>query len=72
MNKEFKAYTLNKKGFEKAEEIAKIFDRALDDVENVLLESEPTRESNLMKTKLEEACFYAKKAMAQKKTNQEN
>lgn len=73
MNKEFKVHMLNEQGKVKAKEIAEIFDKCLNDLENVCFGAKdatniltPTRYFSLVKTKLEEACFFAKKEMAEK------
>lgn len=72
MNKEFAVHMLNETGKAKAARIAEAFDRLLvelttpatpnDGAENILCQ--PGRETALVRTKLEEACFFAKKAMA--------
>lgn len=70
MNKEFQVHMLNEAGKKKATQIAIAFDHLLDllttpsspDDESVLCP--PSRETSIMKTKLEEAAFFAKKAMA--------
>ena len=62
MNKEFQVHMLNDAGKDKAKRIAEAFDRLL--TELVDIQGEPSREMSLCKTKLEEACFFAKKAMA--------
>lgn len=68
MRKEFEVHRLNEKGLQKAELIAKIFNACLEEVESVV--GAPSREMSLVCTKLEEACFLAKKAMANNLTNQ--
>ena len=68
MNKEFTFHLLNETGKAKAEQIADTFDDAL----NQLLMLVPAgRELSLVRTKLEEACFFAKKAMANDPINTE-
>ena len=65
-NKEFEVHILNELGINKARIIAKEFDELL----NVLKELCPeSREFSITKTKLEEASFFAKKAMACQKEN---
>ena len=65
MNKLFKAHILTSEGLENAKKIAEDFDLLLN-----LLEADVgpgginTREFCVAKTKLEEACFFAKKAIA--------
>ena len=62
MNKEFTVHMLNDEGKAKAKAIAEAFDACL----NKLLEIAPgpSREMSIVRTKLEEASFFAKKAMA--------
>jgi hypothetical protein len=62
MNKEFAVHMLNQAGKEKAAAIADAFNWALEKLKMVCPEN--TREFSICKTKLEEACFFAKKAMA--------
>jgi hypothetical protein len=52
---------LNARGKELAEQIASDFDHLLGELEQVCPDG---REMALVRTKLEEACFFAKKAMA--------
>jgi hypothetical protein len=61
MNKEFTFHLLNEQGKKKAMMIAEIFSEALDNLDIIC---SPGREFAITKTKLEEACFFAKKAMA--------
>ncbi len=61
MNREFKVHMLNEGGKIKAGEIAQAFDVCLDELTRLCPEG---RELSIVKTKLEEACFFAKKAMA--------
>ena len=68
MNKEFTFHLLNDAGKEKANAIAVAFDKLL----QKLLKINPgpsSREMSLVRTKLEEACFFAKKAMASNPSN---
>lgn len=62
MHKEFQFPMLNEAGIRKAEQIIASFDRLLDDL--VVVNPDASREMSLCRTKLEEAAFYAKKAMA--------
>lgn len=68
MNKEFAVHMLNDTGKEKAKKIAEAFDALLTTLQEAPTLDErlcpPGRELSLVKTKLEEACFFAKKAMA--------
>jgi hypothetical protein len=61
MHQEFKVHLLNDEGIALAKEMATRFDDLLTWCESV---GQPGRELSLVKTKLEEACFFAKKAMA--------
>lgn len=61
MNKEFEVHMLNALGKEQANRIAETFDTCL----NALLAYCPEgRYMSIVRTKLEEASFFAKKAMA--------
>lgn len=67
-NKEFQIHMLNGDGKAKAGAIAEAFDDCL----NRLLELCPQgREMAIVRTKLEEASFFAKKSMASLPENQE-
>lgn len=74
MRPEFAVHTLNPNGHRKACAIAQKFDNLLDDLTEIV---QPTadpavgRALSLVKTHLEEACFYAKKLMASIPENQE-
>lgn len=61
MNKEFQVHMLNDSGKAKAAAIAETFDECL---EKLLALCPPGRELSLVRTKLEEASFFAKKSMA--------
>jgi hypothetical protein len=61
VNKEFQVHILNEDGKIRATAIAGAFDRCLEELKLACPEG---REFPLVKTKLEEACFFAKKAMA--------
>jgi hypothetical protein len=67
MNQEFAVHKLNAKGIGLAEGIAKIFDDTLNQLSTYCAAG---REYAIVKTKLEEACFFAKKAMAADPLNQ--
>ncbi len=60
-------HRLNDRGMQNARTIALAFDDCLAVLEGVC--PSPSRELALVRTKLEEACFYAKKAMALDATN---
>lgn len=62
----FKTHRLNAQGVEKAKAIAQAFTELIE-----ALDLPPGRESAIVYTKLEEACFFAKKAIANKTENQE-
>jgi hypothetical protein len=61
--------TLNATGKSRANDIAEAFDGLL--AELVTMNPETSREMSMVRTKLEEACFFATKAMAIKPENQE-
>ncbi len=61
MNKEFQVHMLNELGKTKARDIAQAFDDCL---ARLTTTCPPGREMSIVRTKLEEACFFAKKAMA--------
>lgn len=62
----FKFHKLNKQGQDKALDMALAFNAFLED-----LDLPEGRYKALVITKLEEACFFAKKSMATDKSNQE-
>jgi len=62
MNKEFEVHILTTTGIEKAKELAVIFDTLLCRLSDDYCSN--NREFSIVKTKLEEACFFAKKSMA--------
>lgn len=64
----FQFHKLNEDGIIKAQEIAEIFTTALNELRDLCPEN--TREFSLVKTKLEEASFFAKKSMANLEENQ--
>lgn len=68
MRKEFEVHLLNEEGIKLAKEMAQKFSDLLEWCHGV--GQSPSRELSLVATKLEEACFFAKKAMAQKPENQ--
>ena len=67
MDKAFEVHILNEEGKRKARRIAESFDLLL---ESVKVDCGEGRELALVRTKLEEACFFAKKAMASRTENQ--
>lgn len=64
---EFAVHILNDEGIEKAKKIRNVFDDILTQLSDLC---PPGREYSIVKTKLEEACFFAKKAMANFEPNQ--
>jgi hypothetical protein len=66
---EFATHNLNESGRTKAVSIARAFDTCLARLEE--LAGADGREMALVRTKLEEASFFAKKAMAKRTENQE-
>ena len=69
MRKEFEVHMLNEEGKATAADVAVIFDDLLDELEARC--GTEGREMAIVRTKLEEACFFAKKAMAMNPSNQE-
>jgi hypothetical protein len=67
MNPEFEVHILNEAGIEKAKAIAESFDELLTHLKGTLPQG---RYLSLVSTKLEEASFFAKKAMASSPENQ--
>jgi hypothetical protein len=63
VHKEFQVHMLSEEGKAKAREIASAFDECLTKLEGLV---PPGRELDLVRTKLEEACFFAKKGMAER------
>jgi len=63
----FQVHKLNDQGLKRSQEIAVIFNKALFDLH---ICCPAGREYAIAKTKLEEACFFAKKAMANDPKNQ--
>lgn len=65
----FEVHMLNDLGKERARNIAKAFDSLLSDL--TVFCPTANREFSIVKTKLEEACFFAKKSMANLPENQQ-
>jgi len=61
MHKEFEVHMLTSEGLRNSQTIATLFNNLLCELESFL---PARREFSIVKTKLEEACFFAKKAMA--------
>ncbi len=66
INKEFTTHILNSQGLSKAVQIAEHFDGLLTKLFGLCPAG---REFAVARTKLEEACFFAKKAMASDEIN---
>jgi hypothetical protein len=64
-NDEFKVHILNEAGIQKAQELGGKFDEFLTN-----LDLNKDRYGAIVRTKLEEACFFAKKSLASKPENQ--
>lgn len=62
MHPAFQVHRLNELGLMRAGDIAIVFDAALTDIEQIV--GPLGREIDLARTKMEEACFFAKKALA--------
>lgn len=74
MHEAFKVHKLNALGLQKAETVANIFDAALAEIESVCSTVDATGSTRYMaivRTKMEEACFFAKKAVATNPINQQ-
>lgn len=61
---EFAVHLLNDLGKERAGQIAEAFSNLLNEVEYLVHPATYGREMSIVRTKLEEASFFAKKAMA--------
>ncbi len=68
MHKEFEVHMLNESGIDRAKNIAMKFNELVDDLQGLGISG--GREAAIMRTKLEEACFFAKKAIANDPINQ--
>jgi len=64
----FQVHRLNDDGMKNAQKIAEAFDLLLTHLRLLCTDG---RALSIVKTKLEEACFFAKKAMASTKANQQ-
>lgn len=65
---EFNVHILNESGIAKAKGIAEVYSRALDDLERLC--GADGREMAIVRTKLQESAFFAKRAMAVRPENQ--
>lgn len=68
MHPAFQVHMLNDDGIKEAKYLAEAFDRMLGELETIC--GKDSREMSIVRTKLEEACFFAKKAMASRPENQ--
>lgn len=68
MGDEFKVHRLNEDGLRKAEALADAFSQCLETVEKLV---PPGRERSLVVTKMQEACFFAKRGIAVNPENQQ-
>lgn len=66
MNKEFESFNLTVEGLNNLDRISAQFDHLL---ETLAVLCPTGREFSIAKTKLEEACFFAKKSAASSPTN---
>lgn len=64
----FKVHLLNDGGIAKARRLQKLFEDALEIIESI--SGTDGREMAIVRTKLQEASFFAKRAMAQRPHNQ--
>jgi hypothetical protein len=69
-NEQFEVNLLNEDGINKANQIRDSFDVLLNSLSSILGSYKGEREFSIVKTKLEEACFFAKKSMAINLSNQ--
>lgn len=70
----FRSHALNQVGRERADAVREAFEKCLEDVENALGTGAPPhalREMALVRTKLQEASFFAVRAVAMEPENQE-
>jgi len=75
MDAAFEVHMLNEQGKQKAVAIAGDFNQLLYSVaalSGISVENPKSREFAIFRTKLEEACFFAKKAMASQPENQQS
>jgi hypothetical protein len=66
-NPEFSVHKLNDQGMENAQKIQAAFDLCLNTLKGICIDG---RHMSIVRTKMEEACFFAKKAMAIYNANQ--
>ena len=68
----FKFHRLNDMGIDKSVRMQMLFEAIHGELKNIITESGDKRAWSIAQTKLEEASFFAKKAMALDPLNQEN
>jgi uncharacterized protein YggE len=68
----FEFHRLNEAGVAKANAVASAFDELLRILQEITAEESTGRPFAIVRTKLEEACFFAKKAVAINPANQEH
>lgn len=66
---EFRVHLLNEQGIQKANSVALIFTETLDQLEDLC--GIDGRAMEIVRTKLEEAAFFAKRALASRSENQQ-
>ena len=71
MRDEFKVHILNEEGIQSAEKLAERFSLFLGDVESLCGDHAP-REMAIVRTKIQEASFFAKRALAMNPKNQKD
>lgn len=71
IRREFQVHRLNAEGMIKAERLAEAFSTLLDGIEAASNADVAGRELALVRTHLQDACFWAKRAMAVAPENQE-
>lgn len=67
----FGFHKLNVTGQDKAVKIQELYENFLSKLQKQIGDGQYGREAAIMRSKLEESCFYAKKAMASLASNQE-
>lgn len=66
----YRTHVLNEQGLAKAKMLAEEFTKFTQWLQHECLHVHDTREWSIVQTKLEEACFFAKKTLATNPTNQ--
>lgn len=65
----FRAHAVNAHGLSQARKLAELFSEMLSSIEEI--SGTEGREITIIRTKLEEACFFAMRAMASQASNQQ-